>query len=304
MMGSWVILCQVDCKLCLFMRYVFICFVFVCQPYMVIAQTKGPDSAKPFILGVTVSLRSFELGEDRTLNIYLPEGYSNTDTTKYPVVYLLDGGADEDFIHVAGIFQFNNFPWIGRAPKSILVGIANTDRKRDMTFPSGIEGDKKLIPGSGGSEKFMAFIENELQPFIEKRYHAGKDRTLIGQSLGGLLATEILFTKPRLFNRYIIISPSLWWNNGSLLEREPEVLSPGYPIRTDIYIGVGKEGLTPGDHPRVMEVDANLLADKINASKNKNVHAWFDYLPDEDHATIGHIAIFNALRLLFPSKRR
>jgi len=49
-------------------------------------------------------------------------------------------------------------------------------------------------------------------------------------------------------------------------------------------------------------VDANLLADKINAAKNKNVHAWFDYLPEEDHATIGHQAVFNALRILYPLK--
>lgn len=285
------------------MRFVIICMAIAWQPFGVIAQTENTATAKPFILGVTENIRSAELGETRIINIYLPEGFSKTDTTSYPVVYLLDGGADEDFIHVVGLFQFNNFPWVNRVPKSIVVGIANTDRKRDMTYPTRYETDKKLIPTNGGSAKFIAFMEKELQPFIEQRYNSNKDRTLIGQSLGGLLATEILFTRPGLFNRYIIISPSLWWDNASLLEKDPAVLSPGYSSRTDIYIGVGKEGLTPGNYPRVMEVDANQLADKIKATKNKNVFAWFDYMPDEDHATIGHQAVFNALRILYTSKQ-
>ncbi len=63
-----------------------------------------------------------QLGENRILNIYLPEGYKQEDTTKYPVIYLFDGSADEDFIHIVGIVQFNNFEWINRVPKSIVVG--------------------------------------------------------------------------------------------------------------------------------------------------------------------------------------
>src|ERR1700709_1382563 len=94
----------------------------------------APD--KPFILGVIDEIQSKELAEKRILNIYLPEGYNPNDTTKYPVIYLLDGSADEDFIHVVGLVQFNSFPWINRVPPSIVVGIANVNRKRDFTFPS------------------------------------------------------------------------------------------------------------------------------------------------------------------------
>ncbi len=68
------------------------------------------------------------------------------------------------------------------------------------------------------------------------------------------------------------------------------------------YIGVGKEGLTPTATPRVMEVDSNLLAEKITNKKSKNVTVYFDYLPDEDYATVAHQAIFNAFRLLYPAK--
>jgi len=261
-----------------------------------LAQT----GSKPFVLGITEQIQSRELGEERTLNIYLPEGYNKNDTTRYPVIYLLDGSADEDFIHIVGLVQFCSFPWVNRVPKSIVVGIANTDRLRDFTYPTTIEEDKKQFPKSGHSSKFIAFIEKELQPFIEKQYKTNDEKTLIGESLGGLLATEILFTKPTLFSKYIIISPSLWWDNGSLLNRSPALLNNNFKSTTDIYIGIGKEGLTPGKTPHVMEVDANLLAEKLKGAKSKNVNVYFDYLPQESHATISHQAVYNAFKVLYP----
>lgn len=252
------------------------------------------QTPKPFVLGIIDEIQSAELGEKRILNIYLPEGYNPAESTEYPLVYLLDGGADEDFIHIVGLYQFNSFSWVKRAPKSIIVGIVNVDRRRDFTFPTMVKEEKEKFPTTGHSDKFIAFIERELQPFIEKKYKANGSRTIIGESLGGLLATEVLFKKPSLFDKYIIISPSLWWDNGSLLNAKPDIIHQ----KTDVYIGVGKEGLTPTAVPRVMEVDANLLAEKIRKSENKSVTVHFDYLPQEDHATIGHQAVFNALRLL------
>jgi predicted alpha/beta superfamily hydrolase len=261
-------------------------------------DVKTLEPPRPFTLGVIEQLRSGILGEVRTLNIYLPEGYQKADTTKYPVVYLLDGSADEDFIHISGLYQFNSFSWVSRVPKSIVVGIATMDRRRDFTYPTTIEKDKARYPTTGQSAKFMSFIEKELQPFIETKFNVNASRTIIGQSLGGLLATEVLFTKPQLFDQYIIVSPSLWWDNGSLLNRDPELLKATFNKKTQVYIGVGKEGLVPGDNPRVMEVDANLLADKIKSTKSAHVSVYFDYLPEEDHATILHQAVSNALRWL------
>ena len=72
------------------------------------AQTKNAksvDTSKPFVLGVIEEIKSLELSETRILNIYLPEGYSKNDTLKYPVIYLLDGSADEDLIHIVGLVQ-------------------------------------------------------------------------------------------------------------------------------------------------------------------------------------------------------
>jgi len=265
------------------------------------AQKKHDDkagSSKPFVMGVIEELRSAALGEQRILNIYLPNDYHKDDTSKYSVIYLLDGSADEDFIHVSGIVQFLSFPWINRIPKSIVVGIASVDRRRDFTYPTTITKDKEHYPTTGHSDKFINFIENELQPFIEKHYRTSASKTIIGQSLGGLLATEILFKKPGLFNTYIIISPSLWWDNGSLLNNPADLLKADHQ-RTIVYIGVGKEGVTPTVVPHVMEVDANVLADKVERVKNPAVKVIFDYLPKEDHATISHQAVLNAFNFIY-----
>jgi predicted alpha/beta superfamily hydrolase len=267
-----------------------------------ISSLVSGQGKKPFVLGVIDELNSEILSEKRILNIYLPEGYSATDTIKYPVIYLLDGSADEDFIHVAGLVQFNNFPWIDRVPKSIVVGIANIDRKRDFSYPTSVAGDKAIMPTSGGSDKFITFLESELQPFIEKNYKAGNSKTIIGQSLGGLLASEVLLKKTTLFNNYIIISPSVWWDNGSLLKLKSAILEQNFKQKTQVYIGVGKEGPAPGVIKRLMEDDAKLLYNKIRATNSKNVSVYFDYLPQEDHATITHQAVFNAFRLLYPAK--
>jgi predicted alpha/beta superfamily hydrolase len=266
------------------------------------AQQPGgaqPAKTKPFVLGVVDEIQSAKLGEKRVLNIYLPEGYTRNDTTAYPVTFLLDGSADEDFIHVVGLFQFNNFSWIDRVPRSIVVGIATVDRRRDFTYPTTIEGDKKKYPTTGHSDRFIAFLRDELQPYIAKKYGGRGAKTLIGQSLGGLLAAQIVLEQPALFNKYVIVSPSLWWDNGSLLKR-PVTPLDNLTRETSVYVGVGKEGIAPGDPPRMMEVDANLLADKVRDTKGKHMTVHFDYLPAEDHATILHQALFNALRLLYP----
>ncbi|MCX6219285.1 alpha/beta hydrolase-fold protein [Spirosoma sp.] len=267
-----------------------------------VPQARQPLDKKLFILGEIVEVSSRILNEKRTLNIYLPPGYNPKDTIKYPVVYLLDGSADEDFIHVVGLYQFTAFEWINMAPKSIIVGIATVDRRRDFTFPTTIDADKKKYPTTGHSGNFIQFMENELMPYVEKNYKTSPATTLIGQSLGGLLATEVLLKKPALFSRYIIVSPSLWWDNGSLLSLETSPPPRLDNRQTDVYIGVGKEGLTPTAIPRVMEVDANLLAEKIKKGRNKALRVYFDYLPEEDHATIAHQAIYNALRL-FSSRK-
>jgi len=285
----------------MFLSRAFVCSCLVtllalARPNVAAAQPVKVEGTQPFSLGITDKLHSGILGEDRTLNIYLPDDFNLSDTAHYSVIYLLDGSADEDYIHVAGLVQFSSFPWVGWLHNTILVGIANVDRRRDFTYPSTIPGDKKLCPTSGGSAKFISFINDELKPYIVHKYHATGSSTLIGESLGGLLASEMLLKDLSSFDNYIIISPSLWWDNGSLLNAKQK-----WPDKSvNVFIAVGKEGLTPSDSPHVMEVDANLLAEKVK--ENKAATVYLDYLPAETHATIGHQAILDAFRARAPKK--
>lgn len=265
------------------MKSLLIAFLLVAQAVSLKAQDSSSQQSKPFILGRIDDIYSNILGEKRTLNIYLPEGYKDNDTSRYPVIYLLDGSADEDFIHIAGLVQFLNFPWVNLLPKSIVVGIANVDRRRDFTFPTSVAADKKESPTSGGSAKFIDFIEQELQPFVEKTFKTNSSKTLIGESLGGLLATEILFKKPQLFTTYIIVSPSLWWNNESLLQMKPALQNKD---SIKVFIAVGNEG-------KRMQNDAHQLEKIIQADGKKTV-VYFQYFPSENHATILHRAVYSA----------
>lgn len=260
-------------------------------------------SSKPLVIGRVETIQSKLLSEKRTLNIYLPEGYKEKDTIRYPVIYLLDGGITEDFIHVVGLVHYNSFTWIDRLPKSIVVGIVNADRKRDFTSPSTLDIDKSMAPSCGGSAQFMSFIENELQPYIKTSFKTNGSNTLIGESLGGLLATEILLQKPALFETYFIISPSLWWKNGDMLNQSFIKLDTSITSKTSIYIGVGKEGLTPGQRKSTMEKDAKQLSLILKKLKRKNLVIYFDYLPYATHADVTHQAIYNAIKLIYPVKK-
>lgn len=247
----------------------------------------------PFVLGVTEKIHSTVLSEDRILNITLPLGYSPDSAARYPVIYLLDGSADEDIIHVTGAVQFASFEWINWLPPSIVVGIANVDRKRDLTYPTTIAKDKVEFPTTGGSATFMKFIGEELIPFIDSNYRTLDARLLIGQSLGGLFAAEVLMKKPELFHAYMIISPSVWWDNGSLLELEPAFVTDPAKAPKEVYIAVGKEG-------KVMVNGAKKLA--ALTKKSIGTKVGFSYLPKFDHANILHQAVVEGFRLMGETK--
>ena len=167
------------------MKTILIIFILTLSTSIAFGQTNNSnetDKNKPFILGVIDEIQSKELNETRILNIYLPEEYNPKDTTKYPVIYLLDGSADEDFIHIVGLVQFNSFEWIKQVPKSIVVGIATVDKRRDFTFPTTITEDKEAYPTTGHSDKFISFVEKDLQPYIQTNYKINSSTTIIGQS--------------------------------------------------------------------------------------------------------------------------
>lgn len=247
------------------------------------------QSTHPFTIGVIDSIYSRELGEYRRLNIYLPLEYSKDSADKFQVIYLIDGSHHEDFIHVSGLVQFCNYPWINWVKPSIVIGLENVDRKRDLTFETTIEEDKKKYPTTGSSAKFMNFIEKELQPYIEKNYSNSEDKMLIGQSLGGLFATEMLFKKTGLFNTYMIVSPSIWWDKESLFDFADTLQTVKLEKPIKVYVAVGDEGKT-------MESDARRLYRYIHKAKNPNIQGYFEYFKENNHADILHVALLKGFR--------
>ncbi|UUC45802.1 alpha/beta hydrolase [Flavobacterium cerinum] len=251
---------------------------------------------QPIAFGTSAVLSSSILNENRTINIYIPEEYNENSDTKYPVIYILDGGVEEDFFHLAGIVRFNTQSWINRFPKSIVVGIENTNRRRDFTFAVSNtdfiekEGFKKSsFPQYGESQKYIDFLEKELQPYLEKNYRVNEQKTIIGESLAGLLATEILLKRPHLFQNYIIISPSLWWGEQALLKNAKTLLNQNLKKPVRVYIGAPSK-----EEDLKMYQEVETLYKTVKTDKNAAV--IFDYMPDETHATVIHQAVYNAFK--------
>lgn len=157
---------------------------------------------------------SKNLGETRIINVWKPEGYETT-TDSLPVLYMLDGGIEEDFPHMAN--TISKLIKSKKIPPMLLVGIENTQRRRDLTGVTEVEEDKKIAPVVGGSEKFRSFINEELFIEINKRYRITSKKGIIGESLAGLFVVETLFLNPEMFDYYIAFDPSLWWNNHYLV---------------------------------------------------------------------------------------
>jgi len=262
------------------------CSILFAFQSIVLAQN---GNVKPLTIGEIRTIKSKILNEDRTLNIYLPQNFDKTKS--YPIIYLLDGSMNEDFIHVTGLVQFLNQMY--SMPETIVVGIANIDRKRDFTFHTDLKDLQKDYPTTGHSDKFISFLEKELKPYIESQFKT-TDKYLFGQSLGGLLATEILLKKPEMFNNYFIISPSLWWDDESLLKQAPQLLTKIPDTKKFIYVSVGK-----GEHP-VMVKDAEAFYDVLKKSNKKNWTLEYKMMETDNHATILHRSLYEGLVKMFP----
>lgn len=270
---------------------IFFLAAFLLNIFLSIAQVKTVSESQ-FDIGEIKTIQSKILNERRILNIYLPPTYVKEKA--YPVIYLLDGSANEDFLHIVGLVQFYNMQY--QMPDFIVVGIANVDRKRDFTFPTDAPDLKKEFPTTGSSAKFISFVESELQPYIQSKYSTTDTKYIIGQSLGGLLAMEILLKKPQLFTHYLIVSPSLWWDNESLIKNAPTLLEQSKNTTAEVYIAVGmKEHIT-------MIKDAKDMSIAFRNAKNPKVRVDFMEMPNENHASILHQSISDIFRKKFPLK--
>ncbi len=164
----------------------------------------------------TLTVASLAIGESRLINVYTPPGYRASSAKKYPVLYMPDGGLDEDFPHVVN--TVDSLIALGVIRPVIVVGIPNTERRRDLTGPTRFATDSAIAKHVGGSFAFRRFIRDELFPVIRARYRTTDERAIVGESLAGFFIVETLLAEPALFSHYIALDPSLWWNGGAVVD--------------------------------------------------------------------------------------
>jgi len=242
----------------------------------------------PLVIGETFTVSSKVLTETRRINVYLPPAYTESAGARLPVLYMPDGGIAEDFLHVAGLVQVS--VGNGTMRPFLLVGIENTERRRDLTGPTENESDKKIAPRVGGSQAFRRFIREELMPQVKRRYRTTGETAVVGESLAGLFVVETLLLEPDLFDTYIAFDPSLWWNNQNLVAAAGERLRARPKLAQTLYLASSSEDR--GDATR-------RFADALAKHAPAGLRWRYERMPDEKHSTIYHPAALRAFREVF-----
>jgi len=261
--------------------------------------------SKKIEIGVIDSINSKILNEKRDIWVYVPHNVTNGMTSKknYPVLYLLDG--DWHFVSVVGLLQhlsYTNGNTI--CPEMIVVGIPSTDRYRDMT-PSC---DSMYSEKSGGNEKFISFIENELIPHIDSLYPVEPYRMIVGHSLGGLTVINTLINHTELFNSFVAIDPSMWWNNQSSLRETNTALSKNEFFNKSLFLaiantmdkGIDTATVKKDNSRKTLPIRSNLeFSDILNKYSQNNLNYMVKYYQNENHGSIPLIATYDALHFVF-----
>lgn len=274
-----------------------------------ITFSQGKVDNGNIVIGKTDSIQSKILGENRKIWVYVP-GDAADNTDRYPVVYLLDGGGH--FSSLVGMIQQLSTGGNNNCPKMIVVAIHNTDRTRDLT-PTHVDNDplfmdSTFLKTSGGGENFIAFIENELMPYIESKYPTAPYKMFIGHSLGGLLVLQSFIYHTDLFNAYISIDPSMWWDNQTLLKQAEQALAEKRFENKSLYLGIANtmdDGMdiisvlkdTSGDsrHIRsILTLDAAFVKNNQNGLRYRST-----FYPDDSHGSVPFITEYDAIRFFF-----
>ena len=277
---------------------------------------KGQNTNNKVVIGTIDTIHSKILNEKRAIWIYAPktDPRSGFGKVSYPVVYLLDG--DGHFSSVTSMIRQLSEGFTSFFPQMIVVGILNTDRMRDLT-PTHIKGspdygDSTIFKTTGGGDKFMSFIEKELMPHIDSAYSTAPYRMFIGHSLGGLMVVDALLHHKNMFNSYVAIDPSLWYDDRNLLKQTSHLLNTEKFNKESLYIAIAntmKPGMDTGrvradvtnntSHIRsILDFTAILKEDKKSGLK------WdYRYYGEDDHGSVPLIAEYDALRFIFKNYR-
>ena len=278
-------------------KFIFIFFVFG----SLFAQEQKPE---PVTLHRTeiYNLTSKENGFTYPVYIALPGSYNYSDQD-YPVVYMLDGYSSFGImVEEQRLMAFNK-----EVPEAIIVGISSEggskefiyNRSRDYT-PTHISPDqlpdeiRRMTPASGGASKFLAFIKKELIPFVESKYRCKKnDRTFVGHSYGGLFGFYVLFTQPDIFNRYVMISPVLLWDNEYILKTESKFAEKHYSLKAIVYTAIGSQ-----EGPLMID-PWNRLIDSMKEHNYSGLAMKEEIAEDETHYTIIPFFVTHGLKYVF-----
>lgn len=262
------------------------------------------------VIGKTDSVNSAILKEKRTVWLYLPEGYANSKE-RYPVIYLLD--AEWNFAALTGMVHelsevINNTVY----PQCIVVAIPNTDRTRDLTPTHADVGpDGKHMDGmqtSGGGENFTAFLQKELMPHIDSAYRTAPYKILVGHSFGGLTAMNIFINHTEMFNSYLVIDPSMWWDSRKLLHQAQDALKTRRFDGKSLYLaiantmGLGMDtssvqrdtAFANGGHIRSIL----LLKHALQSAGGNGLYWSYKYYGSDTHGSVPLIAEYDGLHFL------
>jgi uncharacterized protein len=290
------------------MKQILFSFLFVALTFCIKAQTENK-----IVLGTIDSINSGILHEQRKVWVYVPNSQPNDIYAKrrYPVVYLLDG--DAHFYSVAGMIQqLSSVNGNTICPEMIIVGIPNTNRTRDLT-PTYVNSDLPSVDSntrknSGGGEQFISFIEKELMPHIDSLYPTEPYRVFIGHSLGGLTVMNTLIHHTNLFNSYIAIDPSMWWDNQKLLKESNSFFSQKKFTGKTLFLVVANT-MRPGmDTLHVVSDTAGAtihirsilrLANVLKSNSNNGLRWSWKYYNEDDHGSVPLIGEYDALHFIF-----
>lgn len=249
--------------------------------------------AMPAEFGTRFQLMSDIYGTARETNVYVPEipewgqGYFEMPLS---VLYVIDGGLDQDFFHSASL---SNLTLLNaeRQPM-IVVGVRTHDRRPEIS-PKAT--DARYIGGEfegwGGSHTFRRHLLEEVKPFIEERFETGRS-AVIGESLAGLFITEMFLETPDAFDDYISISPSLWWDDRRLSKQAPALLAQHAVSDRRLYLTMADEGGT-------MRLGLEELLDALEDATDKVDVKFVDRKDSDTHASIYHHAARDALIWMF-----
>lgn len=273
------------------MRFLIIIFFFI----------SAISNSQSIEIGEFKTITSKILNEERDYSVYLPEHYNdeNFSNQKYPVIYLLDG---EKYFHVtSGIVKNLSQGFYPQIPECIVVAINNTDRSRDLT-PTKVS---ELPYKSGGSETFELYLQNELIPLINKEYRTLGYNILIGHSFGGLFAINTMLNSSNLFNAYLAIDPSLWWDNALLLKKIENLPETSFQ-KIKLFLANANSYKLQKDLLNRYLDHYNAKNKFIKFSKEQNYKDFSFYskfYKNEDHGSVVLPSIIDGLRYIFKGFR-